>query len=182
MDFMFILILLITLLTVAFSVFLEFEDNTLYKRNCISTSAIFSIIFSSIIFFLIYYYKPDFLLFISGLFIILKGFSYLGIINFKVLKAVNHLTSHSFLAAVVISSSLLPLESSIFLLAGFYFLFFTSAPILNSIKIDHTKSSELLTVSLELNRTITGMFMFILGLVIAANRIPFLEKIAERFF
>ena len=179
---MFTLILLIILLTTIFCILLEFEDNTLFMRNCISSPVLFSFIFNLIIFFLIYYYQPDLLLVICGVLIIIKGFSYLGILNFKVLSGINHLTIHSFLAAVIISSSQLLLENSIFILAGFYFIFFISAPIINSIKINNTKSSELLTFSLELNRTITGMFMFIIGLVIAANRIPFLEKIAEKFF
>lgn len=174
---MFILVLLIILIAIVFSILLEYEDNTLYIRNCISSSVIFTFIFNCLIFFLIYYYQHEFILLICGLLIILKGFSYLGILNFKFISKINPFISYSFLASVVISSSILPFESALFIFIGFYFLFFIIAPILNSLK-----SSEFLTILLELNRVISGIFMFIIGLVIAANRIPFLEKIALKIF
>lgn len=169
-------------MTAIFTLLLELEDNTLYKRNCISSPVLFSAFLNLIIFFGIFYYQHVLILLLCGILIILKGFSYLGIVNIKLLNNITNLNAHSFLVAVMCASANIELENELFIFLGFYFVFFLTAPILSSSKKFDPKNNEFLTVLLELNRILAGIFMFIVGLVIATNNIMFLEKIANKLF
>ena len=176
---MFLLILAIAITTVVFTLLLHFEENTLYKKNCLNKYVLLSIIFNSIIFVTIFFYPTKIYLFVFGVLILAKGFMYLGI--FKNINSFlnDHLTALSFILTVITASSNLELESAVFVLIIYYFIFFISSPVLNS---SNLKSSEYFIVLLELNRVIAGIFIFIIGLVISADRIPFLAKIANNLF
>ena len=176
---MFYLIFSIAIIAVEFSLLLHLYDNTLYSKNCLNKPVIISIIFNAIIFYVIFFYPNKIIFLFFGIVIILRGFIYLGIFNLKVLHNIDHLTSLSFVITIITASSGLKLESALFNLVIFYFIFFITSPILNSSKI---KSSEYFTVLLELNHVLTGIFMFIIGLVMSVDRIEILEKITNNLF
>ena len=178
---MFGLILFLALLNAFFTISINFYkiENLLNKQQ---KSDLVLMLLSFPFFALIFLLKTQtYLLIVLGIIFMIFSFIYLGIINADKLKNWKPFTMHALFMAVISGISGLSWEYGVGSLTGYFlFLFAFFLPALRLQK--KTAGNPNIAELTELLQVINGMFFFIIGLIIASDRIRFLEKIARWLF
>lgn len=177
---MFFLIIIIALLSAFFATVTEYNNlKALTVIELIKKRSLL-IIVSLPVFIMVFYFQSHyFLLLALGLTFLLLSFIYLGIIDFKRFTEWHSLGMHAFFIAVVTAISGLSLSNAVLSFVSFFVFLLIFLSIATRIKSYGTENTNEL---LELFQVINGIFFFVLGLVIAADRIRFLQKIAKWLF
>lgn len=179
---MFLFILIIALLNAFFAAISRmqgFYDES-YKTG--SKSLLLLNISSVLLFALVYILRGQtlFLIFI-GLIFLMISFSYLGILRLKNLPEWKPSVVHSFFISVISAISGLTLQQSVIILS----IYFITLIILNlfvfRFALSYDKDEKIIEL-MDLFKVLNGLFFFVLGLVIASDRIKFLKKIANWLF
>jgi len=137
--------------------------------------------FAQVLFIVIYNFQHYLVILFTGVFFILAGFYYLGIISFTKIKFHYHFTLLAMLIAIISALSGLIWFEAIWGIVGFVLSFAFFYSILRQSKDYFLKRKKNVSDLLELFQMINGIFIFILGLITASDRIRFLQKIAAWF-
>ena len=115
-----------------------------------------------------------------GIVFIISGFSYLGILPFKLTYP---LSLYSSLLLLLAAGFLSGFKMN-FLIILLFVYFLTMIFTLYGFRFfqKRVKSSENVKELLELNQVLYGIFYFIYGIILATNRVEFLKRIAEILF
>jgi hypothetical protein len=181
---MFLFIILLGVLTAVFSALTQVEmgrpeNKTFYKQLLQKLPAL---LMSAILFYLIFTFRNITLLaLLLGLSFIIISFIYLGILPASSKKP-GLFSVHFLLISSLAALSGLAWQEALW---G-PFVFLALFPILkmasNTLKKFSGKSLENVNELLELSGVVNSIFIFIIGLIIASDRVRFLKKIAQWLF
>jgi hypothetical protein len=177
-------VVLIGCLCAFFASLMEFNDQVFLKTTKLYPvyNQIPLIFFAQFLFILVYNFQHYFVFLLIGVFFILVGFYYLGIITFSNIKIHRHFTIQTMLISVVSAISGLIWQEAIWGVISFAFSFSLFYTILKKGKNYFLKNRKNVNELLELFQIVNGIFIFVIGLIIASDRIRILKKIVNWFF
>lgn len=179
---MFLFILIIALLNAFFAAISRTQNFYDGSYKSVTKSLVLLNASSIVLFALVYIFRGQTIfLVLLGLVFLTISFSYLGILNLKNLPEWNPSVVHSFFISVISAISGLTLKQAVIILA----IYFITLILMNHFVFRFTHSyekDEKIIELMDLFKVLNGLFFFVLGLVIASDRIRFLKKIANWLF
>jgi len=178
---MILLLILLALFSAFFAVILEKEELSLENKTSRYLTHLIFIALGMLVFVLYYWNSGSLLLIITaGIIYILISLIYLDIFANKYFF--NHFSIHLILNFILNAIVNISWYSAILILLIFIMTYLGLFYMLNRLINDKLNQSDNIKQLFELGRILNGIYLLIIGVIMATDRIEFLEKLARYLF